>query len=125
VLRLKITGLDNQIGRLQAPFPDTGVVDVDNVTTNDGLIEALAAFEGPIPQMQETLKWLEAVEAGRAVGDRPRRIHFVWDGTINYQESYIFVESMCGPGPIGIYSNKPRGIDMRSGTFYAREAARV
>jgi chromosome segregation ATPase len=124
-LEHKIAGTDNQIHQLQKPLPDSGAVDVESATTNEALIETLAAFEGLIPQMESTLKWLEAVEFGRPLADRPRRIHFVWASrTINYQESYIFVESMCGPGPIGIYSNKPRGIDARSGTFYAPAAAR-
>jgi hypothetical protein len=125
---LKIRGLDDQIRRLQEPFPDTGVVDVENATTIDPLVEALASFEGSIPPMASVLDWMSAVEPvpGETFRDLPRRIHLVWaNGDIDCQQSTVFVEALCTPGMIGIYSGKPRGVNIESGTFRVRAAARV
>jgi len=100
----KIGGVNDHIRRLEKPLPDSGVVDVQDATSIDPLIDALATFEGAIPPMASLLEWANDV--------------------IDYQQSSIFVGSLCSPGPIGTYTQKPMGVDLRSGTFYARETAR-
>jgi hypothetical protein len=127
ILWLKITGTDDQIRRLMEPLPNSGVVDVGRASTIDALVETLAAFEGVIPPMASVLEWMKAVEPvpGETFRDLPRRIHLVWTGgKIDCQQSTIVVEALCAPGPIGIHSNKPRGVNIESGTFRARMAAR-
>jgi hypothetical protein len=127
VLGLKLTGLDNQIGQLQAPLSESGFVDIDNATTTDPLVEALAASEAIIPPMASVLEWIGAVEPvpGETFRDLPRRIHLVWaNGAIDYKQSTVVVGALCAPGRIGMYSGKPMGVNIESGTFRARTAAR-
>jgi hypothetical protein len=119
-LALQTHGLDQQVQRLRAPLPDSGTIDVENVVSVAPLIEALAAFEGVIPPMERVLNWVKSCEPapGETFGDLPRDIRLVWAaGEIDLQRSSIFVESLCQPGPIGIYTNRPVGLNIESGTF--------
>jgi hypothetical protein len=77
--------------------------------------------------MQRLLDWAKSCEPvpGETFGAMPRSFHLVWaNGEIDCQQSTVFVEGLCSPGPIGMYSNRPRGIDVASGTFRARAATR-
>ena len=128
-LQVQIGNLRNKVAWLQdAAIPSSGTVDVQKVTTVDPLIDELAMFEGAIPPMQRVLDWAKSCEPvpGESFGEMPRSFYLVWaNGEIDYQQSSVFVEGLCLPGPIGMYSNRPMGIDVASGTFRARAAART
>ena len=98
------------------------MIDVDNAASIDPLIEALAVFEGVIPSMESVLEWAKACKPvpGETFRDLPRNIRLVWKaGEIDPEQSSIFVEALCQPGPIGTLSNRPVGLDIQSGTFRA------
>jgi hypothetical protein len=121
-LAVQISGLDERVRRLEEPVPNFGMVAVDNVRTIDALIEALAAVEGVIPPLENVLAWAKACEPvpGEAFRDLPRNYRLFWTAAgIDTQQSSIFVESLCVPGPIGTYSNRPMGLNLQSGTFRA------
>jgi len=123
----KIGGVNDHIRRLEKPLPDSGVLDVQDASSIGPLIDALAAFEGAIPPMESLLEWAAAVEPapGETFRDLPRTFHLVWaNDVIDYQQSSIFVGSLCSPGPIGIISNRPVGINIASGTFRAPAVVR-
>src|ERR1035438_2138617 len=128
-LQVQIGNLRNKVAWLQdTAIPSSGTVDVQKVTSVDPLIDELAMFEGAIPPMQSVLDWAKSCEPvpGETFREMPRSFYLVWaDGKIDYGQSRVFVEGLCSPGPIGMYSNRPMGIDVASGTFRARAAART
>ena len=128
-LQVQIANLRNKVAWLQdTAISSSGTVDVQKVTSVDPLIDELAMFEGAIPPMQSVLDWAKSCEPvpGETFREMPRSFYLVWaDGKIDYGQSRVFVEGLCSPGPIGMYSNRPMGIDVASGTFRARAAART
>jgi hypothetical protein len=127
-LQGQIGNLTDKVAWLQgAAIPTAGAIDVQDATSVEALIDELATFEGAIPPMQRLLDWAKSCEPvpGETFGAMPRSFHLVWaNGEIDCQQSTVFVEGLCSPGPIGMYSNRPKGIDVASGTFRARAATR-
>lgn len=128
-LQVQIGNLRSKVAWLHdSAIPSSGTVDVQKVTSVDPLIDELAMFEGAIPPMQRVLDWAKSCEPvpGETFGAIPRSFHLVWaNGEIDCHQSSVFVEGLCSPGPIGIYTNRPTGIDIASGTFRARAAGRA
>jgi hypothetical protein len=127
-LQVQIGNLANKVASLQGTaIPTAGAINVHDATSVEALIDELAMFEGAIPPMQRVLDWAKSCEPapGETFGEMRRSFYLVWtDGEINCQQSSVFVEGLCLPGSIGTYSNRPMGIDVASGTFRARAAAR-
>lgn len=100
-LGLQITGVGDQIERLQKPLKDSGMLDVENAGSTDPLIEALGAFDGVIPNMERVLAWADSCEPvpGDTFGDLPRTFRLTWNaGEIDPQQSYIIVNALRGAG---------------------------
>lgn len=128
-LQVQIGNLTNKVVWLQgAAVPTGGAISVHDATSVEALIDELAMFEGAIPPIQRVLDWAKSCEPvpGETFGEMPRSFYLVWaDGEIDCQQSSVFVERLCLPGPIGTYSNRPMGINVASGTFRARAATRT
>jgi hypothetical protein len=129
----RLQRLEGQIGNLTEQalsvqndaIPSAGTVDVQDATSVEALVDELALFEGAIPAMQSVLDWANSCEPvpGESFGQLPRRFRLVWaNGEIDREQSSIFVGELCRPGHIATYSDRPRGIDVKSGTFRAPAA---
>ena len=111
----------------RAGVPDAGIIDVDDVTGNDQVVDAALGQDVIAPAVDDIRAWLAAVEKAskKDFGDRPRRVRMLWrGGKINHEDSFVFVKSLAPVitlGGAGLMETQR--YDVEAATFRAAAAA--
>lgn len=93
---------------------------LQNGSGDEGCLQRMVDALHPDPAELE-----HALAETETFGAMPRSFHLLWaNGEVDCQQSSVSVEELCSPRPIGMYSNRPLGIHIASGTFRARVTAR-
>jgi hypothetical protein len=113
--------VEDQAAKLEAAgIPDSGSVQLDEVTSATELASAILVHPSDGPSAAEALSWAAACDPLDRFGTHPRSYRVSWKGgVISYADSFTQVAALAPQGEISIYTGRPLGPDLNRATFRA------
>jgi len=113
--------LEDQAARLEAAgIPDSGSVQLDDVTSTADLTAAILKHPSDGPSAADIHLWAAACDPLDRFGTHPRNYRVSWaGGVMNFADSFVQVPGLAPQGDISIYTGRRLAPDLNRATFRA------
>jgi len=113
--------LEDQAAQLEtAGIPDSGSVQLDDVTSTADLAAAILKHPSDGPSAADIHAWAALCDPLDRFGTHPRSFRVSWaGGAMNFADSFIQVPDLAPQGDISIYTGRRLAPDLNRATFRA------